>query len=387
MSTPRDRLAHLASTYGATISTRRYVSSSIHVNKSSVRLAAPVRSGVRDLGANLDLTKQYTTEEQTWLALDSFVQYALLNNAALTLSDLLTAQRASDPQADNDLVQHTVTTLERWQRDGLPIADVLVGIRGEQRVPDIVAFIVTRLNSGELRLNTENATSSINNMVIPSLNYMLFAASEFNYRSLVRYLIEKTRTNVHAYNDEALRVAAESGHIGVVRYLVEHGGADVHARDDEALRHAAKNGHLDVVRYLIEHNTGVHARDDEALRGAAENGHIDVVRYLVEHGANVRADDDEALRYAALYGHADVVQYLVEHEADVNAYDDEALRDAADAGYLDVVRYLVEHGANVNAVDLNIVNDDIRTYINGLQPNVKRARNRGQLALMSRLRI
>jgi len=213
----------------------------------------------------------------------------------------------------------------------------------------------------------------------------LRAAAENGRIIVVRYLVEHG-ANVRAVDDEALRYAARLGHIDVVRYLVEH-DADVNAMNDAALRGAARLGHIDVVRYLVEHGVNVHAEDDWALRYAAQNGHIDVVRYLVEHDANVHAEDDWALRYAAQNGHIDVVRYLVEHDADVHARDDEALQWAAEEGQIDVVRYLVEHGANINAVDLDEVNDDIRTYINGLQPNVKRARNRGQLALMSRLRI
>ena len=61
--------------------------------------------------------------------------------------------------------------------------------------------------------------------------------------------------------------------------LVER-GADVHAFDDYALRWAAENGHFDVAEYLVEHGADVHARNDYALRLAARNGHIDVVEYL-----------------------------------------------------------------------------------------------------------
>src|SRR3989338_1037632 len=60
-----------------------------------------------------------------------------------------------------------------------------------------------------------------------------------------------------------------------VQWLVEH-GANVHAVDDEALRLAAKNGHVSVVQWLVEHGADVHARDDEALRCAASHGHMSV---------------------------------------------------------------------------------------------------------------
>jgi hypothetical protein len=151
--------------------------------------------------------------------------------------------------------------------------------------------------------------------------------------------------DIHAKNDEALRMASATGHLPVVQFLIEH-GADVHANDDEALREASENGQLPVVQFLIQHGADFQAINNWALRWASTRGHLPVVQFLVEHGADVHAYTDEALRLASKNGHLPVVRFLVECGANVHAYDDEALCEASEKGHLPVVQFLIQNGVN-----------------------------------------
>jgi len=119
----------------------------------------------------------------------------------------------------------------------------------------------------------------------------------------------KEGADVHAYDDQALRLAAENGHTETVELLLDR-GADVHAYDDQALRCAALNGHTDTVAMLLDRGADVHAYDDLALLWAAGNGHADTVALLLDRGADVHADDNYALRWAAGNGHTDTVELL-----------------------------------------------------------------------------
>jgi len=113
--------------------------------------------------------------------------------------------------------------------------------------------------------------------------------------------------------------------ITAIELAIKH-GADVHADNEEALRLASRYGHLDVVKVLVQHGADVHASNDGALRLASEYGHIDVVKFLVEHGANVHANYDGALRWAFYHSHLEVIKVLVQHGADVHAISNQALR-------------------------------------------------------------
>jgi ankyrin repeat protein len=195
---------------------------------------------------------------------------------------------------------------------------------------------------------------------------LLTSSSKRGYLSLIKLLIEDPwrGTDIHVFDDKALRNAAFNGHLDVVKYLIKN-GANIHANYDESIRFAAKNNHLDVVKYLIKHGADIHAYRDEALRYAANNGHLNVVKYLVEgpwnenlqplvpwESANIHVYNDYALRKSALNGYLDVVKYLIEKGANINVLDDYVTRYAARNNHLDVVKYLTE--------DINILNSNIK---------------------------
>ena len=80
------------------------------------------------------------------------------------------------------------------------------------------------------------------------------------------------------------------------------------------LSNAAVTGDTRLLESLLEKgvDVDVHANDDEALRMAARYGHTDTVRLLLEKGADVHANNDEASRFAAALGHTDTTNLLKE---------------------------------------------------------------------------
>ena len=88
--------------------------------------------------------------------------------------------------------------------------------------------------------------------------------------------------------------------------------AIVEDRLDEALIDNSYEGNAELVGALIAAGADVHADNEEALRLAAERGHADVVELLLDAKADVHALDDEALILAKHHGYTDVVQILRE---------------------------------------------------------------------------
>ena len=95
-------------------------------------------------------------------------------------------------------------------------------------------------------------------------------------------LAEKAGADIHAQEDQALRLASRNGHVAVVECLLK-AGADVHARQDYALRYASRRGHVAVVECLLKAGANVHAREDAAFRLASVNGHVAVVKLLKQY--------------------------------------------------------------------------------------------------------
>jgi hypothetical protein len=125
-------------------------------------------------------------------------------------------------------------------------------------------------------------------------------------------LAVKAGADVHAWNDEALRLASYYGHVAVVECLLK-AGADVHAGEDQALRYASENGHVAAVECLLKAGANVHAQEDYALQWASRNGHVAVVECLLKAGADVHARGDEALQWASRNGHVAVVKLLKQY--------------------------------------------------------------------------
>ena len=109
--------------------------------------------------------------------------------------------------------------------------------------------------------------------------------------------------DIHAFNNEALRIAILKDQLEIVKYLVENG--DSSSKDLSA---ASQYGRLDIVKYLVENGADISAHNDDALVWASQYGHLDVVKYFVENGADAR--NIQALKWARQKGHLDVAEYL-----------------------------------------------------------------------------
>ncbi|KAJ3337528.1 hypothetical protein HDU93_000906 [Gonapodya sp. JEL0774] len=92
-------------------------------------------------------------------------------------------------------------------------------------------------------------------------------------------------------NAEPLVIAAQRRHVGVLELLFDR-GADIHAGEDEALRVSALGGSLDAVRLLLDRGANIHACDDEALVNARGRWHEEVVEHLLARGANRHVLED-----------------------------------------------------------------------------------------------
>ena len=122
--------------------------------------------------------------------------------------------------------------------------------------------------------------------------------------------------------------------------VYENPGSPKKWKADKVFLHSRREINLDVIKELVREGANIHAYNDEALRWAAEKGHLKIVKFLVENGANIYANDDFALRYAAEKGYLEIVKFLCEKGADIHALGDEALRCAAENGHLEVTEFL-----------------------------------------------
>jgi len=93
-------------------------------------------------------------------------------------------------------------------------------------------------------------------------------------------------------------------------------GADIHAEDDNAIRLAAQFGWRKTVALLLDRGADIHAENDYALIWAATNRHTETVRLLLNRGADIHANNDQALRMAGFNNQKEMILLLLRHGAD-----------------------------------------------------------------------
>ncbi len=207
-------------------------------------------------------------------------------------------------------------------------------------------------------------------------SFALQAAQE-GHTGFVRYFVEQKDVDIHYYNEELLRVAAEKGRLSVVDYLLK-AGAEPSAHNAGAYKEAAAGGHLEVFKRLLAAQDDFETEMAEMLSSAAGKGRVEIVRFLFDAKYVAVSDADSSLVSAAREGHDNVVaelllrgvkadagnnaafidavyygklkcaETLLSAGADINAENGKALRRAAQYREMNVVTFLLDHGANPN---------------------------------------
>jgi len=145
--------------------------------------------------------------------------------------------------------------------------------------------------------------------------------------------------------NKALRYAVRGNDVEMVRLLMDY-DADVHAFNEEAILVAAQKGHVEVLKALIQAGADIETKAGAPLRQATEGRHTEAVRALCESGADTMWGGCSALRMAAAQGFEDIIAILLDHGANVNIHEGTPLQLACQHGHEAAVRVLLKYGAN-----------------------------------------
>ncbi|KAF9138085.1 hypothetical protein BG015_002521, partial [Linnemannia schmuckeri] len=126
------------------------------------------------------------------------------------------------------------------------------------------------------------------------------------------------------------------------------GGLSIQKDADKALRYAVRGNDIEMVKLLMDYEADVHAFNEEAVLVAAQKGHVEILKLLIQAGADIETKAGAPLRQASEGGHAEAVKVLCESGADTMWGGCSALRNAASQGFDQIIATLLDHGANVN---------------------------------------
>ncbi|KAF9112199.1 hypothetical protein BGX27_003800 [Mortierella sp. AM989] len=169
---------------------------------------------------------------------------------------------------------------------------------------------------------------------------------------MVKLLIEN-EADVHAFNEEAIMVAAHKGYVEILKLLIQ-AGADFETNAGAPLRHAAEGGHTEAVRVLCESGADTMWGGCSALRTAASQGFDNIVAILLDHGANVNIHEGTPLQLACQHGHEAAVRVLLRYGANHRLDDGAAYKHALEANHESIKALLVQAETTTRAKEREI---------------------------------
>ena len=192
------------------------------------------------------------------------------------------------------------------------------------------------------------------------LDYNLIIATEKNYLSEVKRLIEKgAKVDATTWEDVTpLMYAVQNENIEIATYLIEK-GADPNKKPTNGvppLIAAVKTENLDLVELLIRYNANVNVGDNSEitpLMYASAFNNYTLVDMLIYYDTWLNIQDNNgntALLVACYYGYLDIVMLLIQNEANFELADKKDITPAyvaAQNGNTDIVKYLYLNGANI----------------------------------------
>jgi ankyrin repeat protein len=193
--------------------------------------------------------------------------------------------------------------------------------------------------------------------ILPEVIYKGGSEGGSAHREVAELLI-KAGTDVHDWEDMAIRVACEAGLTSIVKMLID-AGANVDASNGSPLKGAVEGGYTSIVKMLIDAGADVELcadRRESPIIYASEAGHLEIVRLLLDAGVDVdypatpstwgSSFSYNPLCCAAGKGMTEVCRLLLERGADIHAYHELPLKRALRcAGCISTVELLLDKGA------------------------------------------
>lgn len=224
---------------------------------------------------------------------------------------------------------------------------------GSKRVMEIL--IVMKLR--EFKTPNLNFAKFINTNLVSDYNYIKISHSPKNNQKLLLAIFHDLDNMVNYLIDYdsptefELICASKSGSYKVAKLLLEN-GANIHANEDESLKLACENDHLKLAELLLKNGADVHTHEDLALKTACKSGNIEMVKLLLENGANVNSER-LPLFAACENGHIEIVKLLINHGAKITK--DLEISISCENGYTEIVKILIENGSIIDHESYDII--------------------------------
>lgn len=152
----------------------------------------------------------------------------------------------------------------------------------------------------------------------------------------------------YALYDKENHTLLKTTKASIVNWLIEN-GEDIHANEEEALKVAIQRGVKPVVEALLYHGSNVSINRYKPVELAIDYGYPDIVELLLNHDRNIlQFDNYYFFRLAVCEGHLNIVELFLQSGVSVHVQDDCMIRHACKHSYFKMVQLAIKWGANIH---------------------------------------
>lgn len=241
---------------------------------------------------------------------------------------------------------------------GIPLVkDMVKRMNEDNFIEDLKHEMALMLEIEKSEVDIEMINKIIKSGNLPTERDLISAAA-FGHVELVKLFIEKYKIDPTAFDNQAIRIAANNNNIEVVEYLLGFEEVDPNTKDGKAIKISAEKGHIKIVKLLLQDDrVDPSVESNYPIQMASFYGHVSIVNMLLKHP---KVDPSErnnfAIRAAVEYGHVAIVNLLMKDErVDPSDNGNQAIKKASEKGYHNIVSLLLRDERVDPSVDRNVV--------------------------------
>jgi ankyrin repeat protein len=167
-----------------------------------------------------------------------------------------------------------------------------------------------------------------------------FAVLE-GHLEIIKYLNENFKFDLNMNGEILIIKASEKGYLGIVKYLTKNGSWFF--PKEKALRKSAKNGHFEIVKYLVEkQKSDIHFENDKPVKNAIKNGHLEIVKYFVQEIG--KCDEFGLIDFAFKFGKTEIFKYFIKERGFIVEDSTKLLQETLKNKFsnLEMIKFLIE---------------------------------------------
>ncbi|QEE15188.2 hypothetical protein DSAG12_01012 [Promethearchaeum syntrophicum] len=290
-------------------------------------------------------------------------------------------------QDNAQFVQEILDFLKENDSDSYEMISKALKI-GSLSIPELIAKSEKSFSSGVLSIIKQGNLSHLKQKLAASedpsqdMNMAFRWAVKWGRLDIIKYLVEEQNVNIHANDDEALKLSLDFCHILIAKFLLKQGAkvkdpimyidAILERGENEFIKYIfekeqiRKNnfeqflfkcifaGNVEMLIFCEQRGGSIPILNKFDCRRLISSGHVKMLEFLRQNKKIEHLEYDKATLYAhILQGNFAMVRFLIENKENLEYSEKEALRSASKSGNSEIFQYFIMIGADPSQIEFN----------------------------------